>query len=426
MADRPLGSFYIEIKGRNNLIPIYILKVKVIDAIMGSGKTHKAIEEMKTHKGKFLYVTPFLNEVERIKDNVSGVVDPVVSKVSNPDGTKRVIYKRDDLLRKANQGLNMATTHSLFRKLKRGDYSHFCEYDLILDEVLTPIEVIDMKKDDVQIAFNEGLLVENKSTGEVTYTGDKYEGRFYSKLKTLCDTANVIYVDNRLLVWAFPPEIFKSFKSVTVLTYLFKGSLLAAYFKYYGIKYQIQRQDAEDVASKKVQIKKDLNVYIGRSNNLGNTRTAFSKNWLSNKSTKDFENIVKTVRNLIQREFKTGSDYNAYSTFKDFRYKLKGKGYTKGFIPVNERATNMYSDKITMIYLANRFLDPNIKEFFRNKAIQVDEEQWALAELIQWIWRGSIRKGDPMNLYIPSKRMREMLIEWIDDIPDDVELKDAA
>lgn len=401
-------------------------KIKIVDAIMGSGKTHKAIQDMKTQKGRFLYVTPFLNEIERIKNNVPGVVDPVVSTSSNPDGSKNTIYKRDDLLRKANQGLNMATTHSLFRKLKRGDYTHFEEYDLILDEVLTPIEVIDMKKDDVDIAFNEGLLVENKSTGEVTYTGDDYNGRFYKKLKTLCDTANVICIDNRLLVWAFPPEIFKSFKSVTVLTYLFEGSLLAAYFKYYNIKYEVMLQQPSDVISKKMTIQKNLTIYAGRANDIGKTRTAFSKNWLRNISQKGYQNISKTVRNLIHREFKTKSAMNAYSTFKDFKYKLKGKGYTSGFIPVNERATNMYSDKKTMIYLANRFLDPNIKEFFRNRHILVDEDHWALAELIQWIWRGSIRKGEPMNLYIPSKRMRELLIVWINDFPQATRLKDAA
>ena len=403
-----------------------MMNVKIVDAIMGSGKTHNAIEEMKSHKGKFLYVTPFLNEVERIKENVPGVVDPVVSTCLNPDGTKNTIYKRDDLLRKANQGLNMATTHSLFRKLKRGDYSHFSEYDLILDEVLTPIEVIDMKKDDIQIAFNEGLLVQNKSTGEVTYTGDQYDGRFYRNLKTLCDTANVIYIDNRLLVWAFPPEIFKSFKSVKVLTYLFEGSLLAAYFRFYGIEYEVQVQDMDDVIDKKKEIKMNLNIYDGIANDVGYSRTAFSKNWLSNRDQKALASIIKKAKNLVEREFKTKSEYNAYSTFKDYRYKLKGAGYTSGFIPVNERATNMYSNKKTMIYFANRFLDPNIKEFFRSKEINVDEEQWALAELIQWIWRGSIRRGEPMNLYIPSKRMGEMLIKWIDDVPDVSELEDAA
>lgn len=401
-------------------------KVKIVDAIMGSGKTHDAIELMKCHKGKFVYVTPFLDEVDRIKQNVPGVVDPVVRTENLPDGINKVIYKRDDLLTKANQGLNMATTHSLFKSLKRSDYSHFTDHHLILDEVMMPIDVLDMTKDDIEIAFNEGLLVENKRTGEVSYTGDEYNGKFYKKLKSYCDTANVIYVGHRLLVWAFPPEIFKNFKSVSVLTYLFEGSILAAYFRYYEIEYEVQKIEVSVEKAKKDDIKKFLNVYIGSSNSIGNAPTAFSVNWLKSKSDQELKSISKKVCNLVQRNFRTRGNLNGYTTFKAFKSKLKGKGYTSGFIPVNERATNKYSDKETLIYLANRFLNPDIKEFFRQGGIKVDEEQWALAELIQWVWRGRIRKNESMNLFIPSKRMRNLLMDWVDEQTQEEEVKDAA
>ncbi|MHA4067886.1 hypothetical protein ACX16W_22875 [Bacillus cereus] len=45
------------------------MTVKVIDAICGAGKTSYAIQYMNEHKDKlFIYVTPFLTEVERIKE----------------------------------------------------------------------------------------------------------------------------------------------------------------------------------------------------------------------------------------------------------------------------------------------------------------------------------------------------------------------
>jgi thymidine kinase len=49
-------------------------KIKVYDAIMGSGKTHNAIERMKGYlkEGKkFIYVTPFLSEIERIEEKLN-------------------------------------------------------------------------------------------------------------------------------------------------------------------------------------------------------------------------------------------------------------------------------------------------------------------------------------------------------------------
>ena len=393
-----------------------MMNVQIIDAIMGSGKTHNAIERMKKSTTKFLYVTPFLDEVERIVMEVPKVFDPKVTyKYDELNGEYTTIYKRANLLRMANDKLNMATTHSLFQKLNRNDYIYFKDYDLILDEVLTPIQVIDMKPDDIEIAFNEGLLVQNKATGEVTYTGDDYNGRFYAKLKQYCDTANVIYVNNRLLVWAFPPEIFQNFKSVTVLTYLFEGSLLAAYFKYYQIPYTIKRISPAEERRKKLRIKKLLNIYDGSKNDVGNTRNAFSVNWMKNKSKSDLKKIGVSAENLIKQKYKTSSVDNAYTTFKGYKSDLKAKGFSTGFLPVNERATNKYSNKKTMIYFANRFLDPNVIDFFRNRGIEVDLEQWALAELIQWIWRGRIRNDEPMNLFVPSNRMRQLLVDWLDD-----------
>ena len=223
----------------------------------------------------------------------------------------------------------------------------------------------------------------------------------------------MIYVNDRLLVWAFPPEIFKNFKSVTVLTYLFEGSLLASYFNYYNIDYRLNTASAKQEQKKKDDIRKSLNIYKGPANNVGFKNNAFGVNWIENRTKKELDSISKTVENIVKRNFKTSSNVNGYTTFKKFKHKLSGKGYTRGFISVNERATNKYSDKETMIYLANRFLQPEVLDYFRSGNVTVDQDQWALAELIQWIWRGSIRTGKPMNLYIPSKRMRDFLEGWL-------------
>ena len=391
-------------------------EVIIYDAIMGSGKTYDAIERMKKHKGNFMYVTPFLDEVERIIASVPKVKEPTVTNDYDYALDEYItIYKRDNLLRMANRHYNMATTHSLFQKLHRSDYSHFESYDLILDEVITPIKVLGITSADIKIAINEGLIVVNEQTGEVTYTGDEYDGKFYAELKKYCDTANVIYVNNRLLVWAFPPEIFKMFKSVTVLTYLFEGSLLASYFRYYNIPFKVNKASLKDEQIKKEEIKKLLNIYEGSANNVGNKVSSFSVNWLSNRTSAQLKKIKTATANLLCRKFKSSSKNSGFTTFKAYKSKLKGKGYSKGFIPVNERATNIYSNKETMIYLANRYLNPNIIDFFRDGSVKVDQDQWALAELLQWIWRGKIRKDQPMNLYIPSKRMRALLYDWLDD-----------
>jgi hypothetical protein len=392
-------------------------KVKIIDEIMGNGKTYNAIQRMKKHNGCVLYVTPFIDEVQRVKSSVPNIYEPIITTESDDLGSKQTKFKRDNLLKMSSENLNIVTTHQLFKSLHRTDYVNFVDYDLILDEVLTPIEVIGMNKDDIDIAIRDGLLFVNQNTLQVTFIGDYYKGVFYSQLKKYCDTSNVVYVDGRLLVWAFPPEIFQNFKSITVLTYLFEGSLLSSYFEYYNIDFEIEKQSEEDESQIKQEIRKKLNLYQGLANNVGNRHTAFSKNWLENKTSSQLISITRKAENLVKRNFKTKSKSNAFTTFKLFKNKLSGKGFggPDCFVSVNSRATNEYDEKTTMIYLANRFLNPNIKAFYLNGGVSVDEEQWALSELLQWIWRGCIRKNEPMNLYIPSKRMRELLIDWLND-----------
>lgn len=390
-------------------------KIKIIDAIMGSGKTHNAIQEMKNHKGNFIYVTPFLDEVNRIIESVPKVKQPEVTYDYNEDNQGfDVIYKRANLLRLANNKTNLATTHNLFKKLHRSDYFYFKDYDLFLDEVITPIEIIKMSSDDIKIAFEQGLIIKNEKSGEVSYIGEDYNGKYYAHLKKLCDTSNVVYINNRLLVWAFPPEIFNSFKSVKVLTYLFEGSYLASYFNFYNISYSIEKQNIDEIEQKK-KIKNLLNIYEGSCNSVGDYHYAFSNNWLRDfsKNKKKVKKLKEATANLLFRNFKTSSKETAFTVFKEYESKFKGKGYSNGFIAVNERATNKYVHKRTMIYFANQFINPNIKDFFNTKKIVVNEDKWALSELLQWIWRGRIRKNEPMNLFIPSKRMRELLKSWL-------------
>ena len=35
--------------------------------------------------------------------------------------------------------------------------------------------------------------------------------------------------------------------------------------------------------------------------------------------------------------------------------------------------------------------------------------------MIQFIWRSAIRNGEPVNVFIPSKRMRILLQKWLKD-----------
>jgi len=43
----------------------------------------------------------------------------------------------------------------------------------------------------------------------------------------------------------------------------------------------------------------------------------------------------------------------------------------------------------------------------------IEEGRFALAEMLQWIWRSRIRKGEPIKLAILPKRMRMLFKDWL-------------
>ncbi|MNR36774.1 hypothetical protein D3C85_1547400 [compost metagenome] len=56
-----------------------------------------------------------------------------------------------------------------------------------------------------------------------------------------------------------------------------------------------------------------------------------------------------------------------------------------------------------------------IMKLLAQKESNMDQTLYALSEMVQFIWRSRIRDGKEINLYIPSKRMRELLKEWLND-----------
>lgn len=45
--------------------------------------------------------------------------------------------------------------------------------------------------------------------------------------------------------------------------------------------------------------------------------------------------------------------------------------------------------------------------------VELNQDLYAISELLQWIWRSAIRDGECIDLYLPSVRMRELLGMWV-------------
>ena len=417
-------------------------KITVVDSLMGTGKTSWAINFMNEMDDyNFIYITPFLDEIYRIKDSCTRRIfnDPKQDKNS----------KMENLLELLKEGVNIATTHALFKNMDERciEYLRENDYILIMDEVIEVVEEVDIKKDDIDMLIRDGkikVLEDNR----ITWIEDNYDGSF-NKYKTHLKNGDCYLFQNSVIMWTFPTKILELFKHTYILTHLFEGSMQCNYYQMNNIEYEYKsvRKVERDGFGKlkdeyelcdfyipKVgnELRNKIHIYEGKLNDIGKSRdkrvNPLSKSWFEKKGkTNERCTLVKNnIYNYFKNICKSKSNENMWTVYKEFQSKCGDKGF-KGrtikvngrerntcFVPLNTRATNEYRHKKYLAYGINRFMSPILKNFFISKGIEVSEDMYVLSELIQWIWRSAIRDGEEIYLYIPSQRMRELLNKYFD------------
>lgn len=405
---------------------------------MGSGKSTWAINYINANTDKkFLCIVPLLDECERFKENTTiDIIDP------DSWGSK---WKHFRWLVENEQ--NIVTTHALIQKMDLDmlELLKSKDYTLMIDECLDVLLPYKISKDDVKIIFNEGLVSIDED-GFLMWNDDRkpYRGAF-NEIKRLCSFRSLMGFkkDNsdelaRILMWNFPVDFFKCFEESYIFTYMWEGSIQKSYFDIHGIqyeKYMFDRKRELIVHDKMLEYEKRrkvvdlINIYEGKFNNIGmkiGKANPLSKSWYEDKRKKNkliFNQLKSNTENYFRTITKTDSDKNMYTVFKPYCKFVKGKGYSRGFVSCNARGTNNFKNKQSLAYLINFFMQPDIKQFVEHYQIEFDEDLFALSTLLQWIWRSQIREGKPINLYIPSERMRSLLEMWIEECKS---VKDAA
>lgn len=384
---------------------------------MGAGKTTTSINFINNSSDdtKFLYITPYLTEVKRIIDSCPN------KKFRQPEtyGSKLTGIK---LL--FDKGYNIVSTHSLFSMFDDEiiDLAYANNYTLIMDEVADVIEPLDISKDDLETITEkyahiiDGNLLEWHAT--------EYKGEF-EKYKRLCDLKCLALYGGIAILWLFPISTFRAFRNIYILTYMFSAQTQKYYYDYYGVEYNYlyikgdninNYEFTDEVVKYSVPNYRDI-IHIcdtEKLNRIGDMDAALSKTWYErNKNNQLMKQLKNAVGNYFKNYTKTKSSENLWTTFKTYKNLLSGKGYSKGFLTSNIRATNEYRDRIAVAYLINKYFNPCIKNFFIQNGVSIDEDTYAVSEMLQFIWRSAIRDGKEIWIYIPSKRMRTLLQQWI-------------
>ena len=147
-------------------------------------------------------------------------------------------------------------------------------------------------------------------------------------------------------------------------------------------------------------------------NEIGKRKNALSATWLRKQDADVLKQLGKNVYNFFHNHLGYSSEDVYYTTLKDVDKKVKPRSYTKRFVPFNIRATNDYKHCKAVAFLLNRYSTPYEIVFFQENGVQVNEDLLAVSDLLQWLWRSQLREGKPIQAYIPSKRMRDLLKAW--------------
>lgn len=404
--------------------------IRVVDAITGSGKSSWAIQDIirKIKNGeRILYVTPYLSEIERLKDECR----KVKIKLDEPDARRGKGSKSRDLVGLLLKGKNIVTTHACFDKVSK-EFLYEAKdlgYTLYMDEVHEVVCQYYLSDYDLNLLLSENYIEIEEESRRVIWKKSNYDGKF-DDFKNLCDIGSIYYLNGNIYMWTFPHSVFSMMKDVYVLTYLFKGQTQAYYYDLYNLKYEMcsiknttpeirgmkanyelipydENQYLEDIA----KIRPLISIYEGKLNLDINLSSYYLQHYKNDEEV--ITNLKNNISNYFRNILKGKSEDNMWTTLLDFKNLLKGKGYTKGFIEITARATNMFAHKKNLAYVYDRYMNPVIYNFFKNKGVNPNQDLYSASEIVQWVFRSAVRKGENINLYIPSKRMRNIFTKWI-------------
>lgn len=397
--------------------------VKVVDEMMGRGKTTAAINMINESSDtqRFLFITPYLSEVERVIRECpkKDFKQPRNIRGRKLEGIKELI----------NSGRNIISTHALFRKfdLEVIDLCRAQNYTLIMDEVTDVIEKYEISPKDFEL-LTQYFADIDEDTGLLRWRGpERYHGKFAEE-KRLCELNSLAYYGGAVMVWLFPIEVFNAFRNIYILTYMFDAQLQKYYYDYYKLPYEHlyvtgSDRDTYQFTTNYEELNEEYNyrelIHVledEKLNLIGDRTHDLSKSWYErNKSNKSMTQLKNNITNFFINKRKTKTSDNLWTTFRDYKSLLSGNGYGRGFVPLNMRASNDYRNRTSIAYPVNRYINPCIKGFFQARGVSVDEDSYALSEMIQFIWRSAIRDGKEIWVYVPSIRMRKLLEKWVEE-----------
>ena len=403
-------------------------KVKLVDSIMGSGKSTKVLDWMDSNpQNSYIFVSPLLSEVEeggRVHRHLKNVTLEIPS---NLEGRKS-----DSLLRMLEAGDSIACTHSLYLSMTDRHFEELSKvgYVVILDEEVGVIDGFDkysrsdlhwlIEKEDISIRDHDGMVEWVGSRENISKSHKYYKFLQYCDAKALYSTRR----SDTMMCTQIPIKLFEVAKEVVVLTYMFEGNILDCFLRLKGFEIEPFTEITTDVVDK--GLIRDLITLVPPNDKIKNY--SMSATWWDEATTQQINDVSNYIRTVARNNNFTAKDVlwtvpksRAIKTGFHKKSLVSPKGFTKDkekghcFLSAQTRATNIYHYKKGMFHCYSRRPLVPVSAYLSDYGCNIDFKVFATSEMVQWLWRGCIRDGKPMVVGIGSDRMYNYFMEWLQE-----------
>lgn len=447
---------------------------RIVDSPMGIGKSSSLLEYLRF--GAFYFNDTYLESLKRtgLFDDVQKTRFIIfVSTIRERD--ERFLQELDakcpeqppynkSILELIRDGENIVTTQSLFGIFNDETIEAFrksdCVYQAFFDEVpslfrgviggaqrpdtfdgITRFGTADvlLMQQEHMIANKNGKVIFNP---DCDYNRKNKEYKVFDAIKNLSRSCTLYPSGDRdgqfTSIVAFAKrELFSCFKVCWFFSYLTHGSMLRKYclLNDIGMEYchiadgYIRENPGGEY---KETYPEGMERLVILDDKLFNMESSLSKEWYkrlrTDKSGLGLKTLKTRFRNAYEfmREHGVRSNTFMFTVFNAYKDMLQSDGRhyptMKRFLPCNTKATNDYSNCTGVAYLCNRFYDVNCTNFLAQRAkeqnnpdLEFDNDNYALSELLQFIWRSNLRIKDsdkPVYVWVPDRRMRSLLKDF--------------
>ena len=305
------------------------------------------------------------------------------------------------------------------------------------DEELNLINGYNTKKEDVDFLLSNNLIRINEDSGMVEFLDESMSTEAkYGDIKAKADLG-MLYSAKRsanFMVVQLSPKIIDSANRFILLTYNYEKSLMQTFLTMHGYLYK--KFDEVTLYKTDEEIKKDLLERIefieSPSVKKVQDKHALSKSWWLNATPEKRKEVSRCIRSCMAYSG-TKRDNMFYTLPRDFAKNARGFEtkfigsiprvdsdgfdieFTRTFVACNARSTNKYADKTLAVHAYNLFPNQAVKAFIQGQGHVVHDDVFALNTLLQWLFRGCIRKkgSEKMKVAILSSRMSILFKLWL-------------